>query len=493
MKIIEDEDRDLIPRWRRFDKSLDETRSISPPSSSGGNVQDISPDLLTEWEESPNLTLASEIVSSAYLTNSKQTALSAARMVAESANVTGIANKLAMNILGKPVEDERHSLFEEDEWVRQVRVRTNRYPRDPIAWVDLALAYVISGKMKSADRALKVAVSLAPDDRFVLRSVARFYVHQNESEVALHILRKSLATKHDPWLISTEIALCEALDRTSPLTKLGRTMVLKPHLPPHHVAELSGEIATVEYRHGSIRNATKLFKKSLIDPTENAVAQASWASRREKAFELSGIGPSPLSPEAVAWEAYREGDWKRAGDFSTQWFNDQPFSVRPVLLGSCAQGIALENYSEAIKMCEKSVKCNPDEILLLNNCAFNLAMNNQVEKAEQYFDRIPGEIEDKEKATATILIATRGLLRIKGGHIDAGISDYKRAITIAAENRDFDRAVMAFSNLALELLAINRLEDAKQMIKAATEVEKLVNDKLSLLVLSRAKERIFQS
>jgi len=492
MKIVEDEDRDLIPRWRRFSKSIGETRAITPPSELETYVQVISPELLSEWKVAPSLTLASEIVSSAYLANSRQPALGAAKMVVESTSITGLAKKLAKEILGHPIEPEAATLFEEDEWVRQVRVRTNRYPRDPIAWVDLALGYVISGKIKHAERALKVAISLAPDDRFVLRAIARFYVHQDRSDLALHILRKSLATKHDPWLIATEISVCEALDRTSSLTKSGRTMILKSGLSPHHLSELSSEVATLEYRHGNVRNAKKLFKTSLLDPTENAVAQAGWASRREEAFTfpVRASATGLQSAEALAWEAYSDSDWSGAGDFSTQWFKDQPFSVRPALLGSCAHGIALENYDEAIKVCEKSAICNPNDVMLLNNCAYNLAMDNQLEKAERYFDRISGEIEDKEKAISTVLIATRGLLRIRQGSIDIGISDYRHSIAIALGNRDYNRAVMAASNLAMELKSINRPEEARQTMMDTLAMEKMLDDNLSQLVFSRAKKRI---
>jgi len=292
-----------------------------------------------------------------------------------------------------------------------------------------------------------------------------------------------------------EIALCEAMEKTSPMVKAGRKIALKGDFSPHHLSELSSEIATIEYRNGDIRSATKLFRKSLKEPTENVVAQAGWASRQEKAFSFDGsIPPVKLhSSEAMAWDDYRNSNWEKSGEHSQQWFMDQPFSVRPALLGSSVYGIALENFQAGIEMCEKSFRCNPKDAMLINNLAYNLAMNNEAERARRYFDRIPGDIEEKSWWETVVYVATRGLIKIRSGRVEEGIADYNHSIELAIENRDPDRVIVATSHLASELKSLNRIEEAKSLLLAATGMDAEVKDSLSRLVFDRAKKRILNS
>ena len=44
------------------------------------------------------------------------------------------------------------------------------------AWVDMARLYTILGQLEKARRAIDNARAIAPEDRFVLRSSARFFV-----------------------------------------------------------------------------------------------------------------------------------------------------------------------------------------------------------------------------------------------------------------------------------------------------------------------------
>lgn len=492
MKIVEDEKRDVIPRWRTFVKSINETEAFKPIEGWKEKDHVISQELLDEWNQNPTLTLATEIVSSGYVTGSNQTAIEAAKMVASSHTVSRLAKELAGFILGQKQTLNPETTFEEGELIRNSRLRTKLYPRNAIAWVDLALGYVIAGKTNEARKSLRVALNLAPDDRFVLRAVSRFLVHQNEEDVALHILRSRLITKHDPWLMATEIALCEAMEISSPLTKAGRRIILKGEFSPFNMAELSSEIATIEYRHGDIRNASKLFRKSLENPTENAIAQAGWVARRDKSFSFDGSMPNTdlCSAEAMAWGKYLEGDWNKSAECSLQWFQDQPFSVRPALLGSSVYSMALEDYSTAIDMCEKSIRCNPDDEMLLNNFAYILAMNNETERAKRYFDRIPGVIENKKSSEAVVFLATRGLLRIRSGQIQEGIADYNKSIQMAAKNKDPNRMLVASANLATELRRMGQDVDAKQVLTAASSIADASNDPLASFVFSQAKKRI---
>jgi hypothetical protein len=51
------------------------------------------------------------------------------------------------------------------------------------------------------------------------------------------------------------------------------------------LAELAAAPGTLQLEAGSHKIARKLFRRSLTAPTENAVAQAHWASRRDPAID----------------------------------------------------------------------------------------------------------------------------------------------------------------------------------------------------------------
>src|SRR3546814_11982022 len=53
---------------------------------------------------------------------------------------------------------------------------------------------------------LIAAVSVSPDDRFVLRSLTRFYTILDEPLEALKRLWASSAVRTDPWIQSAELA-----------------------------------------------------------------------------------------------------------------------------------------------------------------------------------------------------------------------------------------------------------------------------------------------
>ena len=53
---------------------------------------------------------------------------------------------------------------------------------NPIVWVELARLYIMHDQVEKAERALLTALHLAPDNRFVLRSATRFFIHTDQFE-----------------------------------------------------------------------------------------------------------------------------------------------------------------------------------------------------------------------------------------------------------------------------------------------------------------------
>ena len=147
-----------------------------------------------------------------------------------------------------------------------------------------AVFYTIIGQEEKAKRAIKNALFLAPENRFVLRSMARFFVHLGEEGIAFahDTIKRSQITKHDPWIIATEISLATLRQRSSTLAKSGLQLVESGLFHPFNISELASSLATLELKNGKIKNSKKLFINSLTSPNDNSLAQAEWASQEAK-------------------------------------------------------------------------------------------------------------------------------------------------------------------------------------------------------------------
>ena len=129
-------------------------------------------------------------------------------------------------------------------------------------------------------------------------------------------------------------------------------------------------------RAGNAKIARKLFREALVQPTENAVAQVSWAAEHLPAFDIDpAVFSVPRSFEAKAWNFYHTARWPQALVESWNWLGDQPFSARPAVHGSFIASVLLEDYAEAQRIAAGGLIANPKDFTLINNIAFALANN----------------------------------------------------------------------------------------------------------------------
>src|SRR6185295_6008504 len=97
--------------------------------------------------------------------------------------------------------------------IKALKQRRIAEPRNAFVWSDLARLYVLVGLRDQAERAMQVALSLAPFDRFIVRSAARFFLHSSNPDRSLQILRRNERTKLDPWLMAAELAFSSVVNK----------------------------------------------------------------------------------------------------------------------------------------------------------------------------------------------------------------------------------------------------------------------------------------
>lgn len=446
----QDAERQLVPRWRSFAETV-RFGDLEALSTRIAFDDDEVERALALLAANPNSYERAEVLST----------LVARGDAVRARSVSGKFDKEIPSTLREFIarlSDENHTDgftnndldFDSSSWAMKLgsgaRRRLKTRSNNAVAWVDLALAHTIQGMTERAQREIAHALQLAPDNRFVLRSAARFFVHLDRPELANHVLRSSRRVEQDPWLMAAELSTAQlAYGRVKNATR-ARAMIEHSGFSPRALSELTSELATSEMQSGRDRRARTLFRQSFVDPTENAVAQAvSWSDRSN--VELA---PELLRKDYVfegrALENARSGHWAAATREAASWHRDQPFSVEPFRLASYAASLGSGEFLQAAEIAKAGLRLHEGDRALRNNAAYSLANVGRTQEART-FALAPDRAEAVEDC---IEWATLGLIDFREGEFSAGAAKYHLAIVGLNKIGRKDLAAMAAAHWALE-------------------------------------------
>ena len=401
-----DSDRNVIPRLRTFEttRALGELDSLVEPLGHDRRSEGLLVEKIAAWRQHGTIGHASDLVGTALTLGRVDGDIEAAAklLAGGKGNVSRWAQELGETALG--TSDSEGDIFPtqnaeegmEDERLRKqvktFRMLLKRVPRDPVTWVDLAFAYACLGHRERAAKAMTVAMQLSKDNRFILRSAGRLWIYLDDPEKAYQVVARSKRTMYDPWLLAAELALGSIVGKGRRHVKKARLMVGGRQFGAMQISELASALATLELHSGSTgstKKAKRLFARSLEEPTENSVAQASWAARRYKVarVDLEYLRQRNTG-EAAAWTCYQNKEWHDVVRNSKRWFEDQPFSTEPAGLGSFVATTALEDYPKGRRFAENGLRANPGDFTLLNNLAFACLQLGDVRTAEDALRKI---------------------------------------------------------------------------------------------------------
>ena len=459
-------DRNVIPRWRdsAIAATTGELKALNRPGLVPTSTSGELTGRINDWRKHGTPAFAADLVATGLVLDARRNndVLEAAYYILASTDdhpysvkslasvVANVPNmNLSVTMVDQPDDDELRSVSRKQ--IRNMKSRLRSHPRNGLAWVDMARHYAMLGASKQALRSMKIGVTLAPHNRFVLRSAARLYVHLDDAEQAYELLRRDPATASDPWLRAAEIATAGVMNKTP--RKLGATKkaLRAGSLDSSHVSELASAVATLEMANGSFKSARRLFNLGLQHATENAVAQAEWASKVKKltgillnddhfrlprTFEAKVIGHlEKLEPSKCVLECVR-------------WLEDEPFSSRPVEVSSAISIIGLEDYTNAIDTARRGLVSNPDHFTLRNNLSVALAEIGKVDEADIEYSKIKTITLDEW--TKAISLATKGLLAFRRQRYEEGRYLYREAAGLARSGADNDSESMVLIHWARE-------------------------------------------
>jgi len=513
--IIEKKDRRLIPNWRSFSTTIAlgelDSSSVIPIVKPNLSIDEY----IEDFQANETIPFAADLISASIVngfTNNEEVRKAAQFIVNRQNEITKSQYDISQNILStteNPVEcpienitikDIENCLPKSQYYlqIQKLKKYVIDFPYNSIAWVELSRCYSVLGQEKQALKTMKIAVQLAPENRFVLRCAARLFSHYDELEIAHDILRKTRFTNFDPWLTSAEISIAMLQGKNSRFLKRGIELVDSKNLSPFSITELASSIATVELFAGDRKKSKKMFGKSLISPNDNSLAQIEWIlNNKDKSLidreQINFQVKHNFEAQAIA--NYYDKNLIEALNNTCQWFYDMPFAKRPVIHGSNIAAL-LDNRILSIEFLKSGLIAHSNDDLMLNNIAYYLALENRTEEANQYLDRI--KFKGISKSIETCSIATHGLICFREKKYEEGRKAYLIAIEQAAIDKDQYHYKVATLNYAREeiLAKTDQIESVMQIVSKISEAEdddmavkKLRSEVLSLYDKYKQEER----
>ena len=479
-----DQLRRVVPRWRasRILLNQKEAKPVLQRAAAIVDTEIETRRAFDRWLHEKSIECASDVVISAVADGNPALAFGAAeQIIREQATIASPLVGLAR--LVRYGSESSSSFVVEDGHgkdavhqirfeLRRLRERVRQYGRDAFAWHDLALLYARVGASDAAERAGRISVGLAPENRIILRSAARLFIHLKQPDSALRIIRRSDRTSVDPWLASVEIAVSDMLGKTPRLAKKADQLLKTFAKQPDAVSELAASLGTFEaLGHGSSKRTRQYFRAALQTPSENVVAQARFVDQQiPGAIEFD---QSLLSRRSVfegrALYHYQKGEWTEALKQIDAWLDDEPFSSRPASLGSFIAGSILADPIETERVASRGLLANPHDSSLLNNLAYGLAYGDNPEKAKDAVARFSLNTSSRERIFQT---ATRGLVAMKTGGEEFGRALYREAILFS--DKENDHTAQVFSRLHFAIAELEALcPDIQKILELLEQGKKL--------------------
>ena len=502
---LTDRTRAVVPRWR----SLTNTPTVETIPTP--NFPDINPatvaqfqDLLRIWRRNGRAVDAVDILDAGIACGSRSLVLEGARKVIKLADelrpeVVQRAHELMFRkrgfVAASSVLDEENDNEILRRKIKDLKQVILESPRNSLPHVEVARLYTRLGQLEKAEFHLRVAVSIAPHDRFTLRALTRFYTMVGAPEEALVFLWRSEALATDPWMMSAELSAAMLGGKsTRQAHKLGRRLQSQKRISRELSELATGWITKEKLAGSSPKRVLQTLRHTLVDPTENALAQGIWLTDRigrdfQKTFPKIHLPQEAHEARALAFAEH--GDFRAADVEARLWTSDQPFQMRAFLLTGFIKFVHLQDYEGVLRTIETGLTIHTNEWSLLNLGVLASSLLNDIRRAKEYLDRF--ERADKDEEGEIFLLAARGIFNFAQGNYNVAVASYMDCVRQCRLKKRLDLSVNATVFL-LEMLCRHRsvttkdvryLEDKIQ--KAAKRLQMNENRDVTQTVRSRKK------
>lgn len=456
--------RRLIPKWRPVATTLQaaEATSVGPPES---KVLTGDPDELHKaislWRETKASGVLGDVLSFSIHPELQDMVLNVGKeAIRIGAPLTNVQSILIRNldkgsdVASAPAASSMNQLgpihpFQEP--IRRLRALLRTAPDNALALLDYAQFQSAIGKLAAAEQSLRVALNLAPNNRTVIRTTARFYVHANKPELAHQLIRRHQRTAGDPWLMASEIALADVAGVESTFLSKGKRFLLEQtRYPNAHLTELAGVIASQELFSGNLKKAREAQRKALLAPNDNLIAHA---VELQLNFGIALEGPQisaalSRSSEALVLQSWASMRPEGVERHAQVWHAEEPFSSRPIQMLSTLYAFRGE-HDLAIRWIEAGLLADGNDRGLLINLAFVQACARQSEKAVATLRKLRHLYGKKVEPYAK---ATEGLIEYTHERFESGDRLYDEAVGLFEQTNQRQIAAYCRVNQALAVI-----------------------------------------
>jgi hypothetical protein len=468
----------VVPKWFEYPKAIAKGELVVPRKVSFELNKVTKDSIQTDLEEfSTNQTsiMACRLMGAGLVIGDVQLSHDMAEYVVKNSGVDLLSIKLADKILH--VNTDIAPLSAYDVRISKLRKWVSEYPRDAIAWIELSRVFTIKGQIEKAKRAATIAIKLAPSDRYIVRCVARLFLHTKDFDQALYYTQNASKNKFDPWIKATEInvALISQLKISDIKKFIPKNL---SHDEIFHFSELLESAGLLELDSGNDRKARKQLRLAWENPSDNVITHAEWILRNRlpSMKELHNLN-FDRSYEATTWVNYVDLKIKRALESAREWELEEPYSKYPFIVGSSIATISGQPSTGA-EIAKRGLLINPNSIGIYNNLCYSLLRAGNITEASKYIDKLKikdGTIQD------LFCQATLGLYAYKIKKYAEGREAYLEVINQFKKNNETDLQAEAILNFALSELDASTPESREIAISSLENTETMKNPTIILL------------
>ena len=354
---------------------------------------------------------------------------------------------------------------EHERAVRHFRMAMEERPKSVQIYYNLALAHVLSGSMKHAIRALRIAVGLNPFGQKALMAWADLSAHAGQS-----IPQASQALVRYTTLHSDDKG---AIERLSHLRYLlgddrGARAALEKVDERFHDANITNNLGVLSARGKKLDQAIREFSRAIAiaaeSPEENAERTSDTATanlvtalvnagefRRAEEVAAAYISlssdvrylssdPAFRIAQGLVGACLNQGKMKKGIELALDWIENDVhadlYSYLADTLG-CYYSLVDVQLDRAYEFARQSFEIQSNRQPAdsaawnrsVNNLAFVAIEQGKLDDAGNYLARLRSDTP----MSTYFHYATRGLLAIRRGHVDKGEGLYRLAISTASD------------------------------------------------------------
>lgn len=487
--------RRLIPKWRPIATTLKITESKptleSQPKEFIGNADEFDK-AVNLWRETKEPGVLGDVLSFSVHQELHDRAIQIGEEALRvGAKVTLAQESLIRDIRSEPMIIESGTKRPFQKPIQRLRAILRNTPDNPLALLDYAQFQLAVGKQKAAEKALVAALSLSPNNRIILRTMARFLVHIDKAPLAHRLLHRHACTPHDPWLMASEIALASAAEAKSRFIMIGQRYIkTRLDINPAHITELAGAIAVEELHSGHLKRARESHMRALSAPNDNVIAQAVMC-RDEFGIDLHTLLATQAlqsSSEALTLQAMVDFKPELMIQHAAAWHAEEPFSSRPIQLLATTYAYTGE-FILAKAWVQAGLLANPKDPGLLICLAYILAQCEQEKESFAVMQRLL----HISQAYSPYCMATTGLIQYSQGHYERGDALYERAIMEFNKDNRYDLGTFCLINQVFAAADYNHPDSNKIIARAQIAMKAHPSDDALLVLNTRSNKTLIDT